>query len=79
MHAEVIHLAHLPLKSANLKYAYMPFSSIFLEHSHRPFFLLATPEDTPEHTARLVIPLRAVSHFTTTLSDIDITLPRRLV
>ena len=33
----------------------------------------ATPEDTPEHTALLVILLRAVSHFTITLlSDIDI-------
>jgi fatty acid synthase subunit alpha len=36
----------------------------------------ATPEDTPEHAARLVIPLRAVSHFTITLlSDIDIHSP----
>jgi fatty acid synthase subunit alpha len=33
----------------------------------------ATPEDTPEHAARLAILLRAISHFTTTLlSDIDI-------
>jgi fatty acid synthase subunit alpha, fungi type len=33
----------------------------------------ATPEDTPEHAARLAILLKAVSHFITTyLSDIDI-------
>lgn len=33
----------------------------------------ATPEDAPEHAARLAILLKAVSHFTTThLSDIDI-------
>ena len=33
----------------------------------------ATPEDTPEHAARLAVLLKAVSHFTTTLlSDIDI-------
>ena len=33
----------------------------------------ATPDDTPEHAARLAILLKAVSHFTTTLlSDIDI-------
>ncbi|KAI9439787.1 fatty acid synthase [Lactarius indigo] len=33
----------------------------------------ATPEDAPEHAARLAVLLKAVSHFTTTLlSDIDI-------
>ncbi len=32
-----------------------------------------TPEDTPEHAARLAVLLKAVSHFTTTLlSDVDI-------
>jgi hypothetical protein len=43
---------------------------------HDPFAadrVLATPEDTPEHAARILI--RAVSHFTTTLSLISTSTP----